>query len=73
MNEFIDYERLEGLDAIRKAIDPNMSRRTFYRKHRTALKKILMEHDRWWLRGDRVRYFTFRRLLYEYMIVKKII
>jgi hypothetical protein len=64
-------ERLEGLDAIRIAIDPRMSRRTFFRKWRRHVDPILMEYERWWLRDPPVKYFTFRRLLYARMLERR--
>jgi hypothetical protein len=64
-------ERIEGLDAIRKAIDPKMSRRTFFRKWRRHVDPILLEYERWWLRDPPVRFFTFRRLLYARMLEKR--
>ena len=67
-DRFLADERLEGLDEIRRAIDPTMSERTFRRKWRRRIDCILMEHENWWLRPDKKRYFTFRRLLYGQML-----
>ena len=64
-------ERLEGLDEIRKAIDPTMSRATFFRKWRWRIDPILMEYERYWVRKPQVRYFTFRRLLWAKMLEKR--
>ena len=64
----LENERLEGLEAIRKAIDPKMTERTFYRKWRWYLEPILIEYDQWWMRKPRVRYFTWRRLLYKMIL-----
>jgi hypothetical protein len=71
MSESFLEERLEGLDAIRKAIDPKMSRRTFFRNWRRHVDPILMEYERWWLRDPPIRYFTFRRLLYARMLERR--
>jgi hypothetical protein len=64
----VQSERLEGIEAIREAIDPKMSRRTFYRCWRWRIAPILMEYSRWWERNPPIRYFTFRRLLYRIML-----
>ena len=71
MSESFLEERLEGLDAIRRAIDPQMSRRTFYRKWRWRIDCILMEYERYWLRDPPIRYFTFRRLLAVIILRKR--
>lgn len=64
------YERLVGMEQIRRAIDPEMSTRTFYRKWRVRIQPILMEREGWWLRKPRIRYFTFRFLLVGLMLEK---
>jgi hypothetical protein len=73
VNDAIDYyladERIDGLDAIRRAIDPKMSPATFTRKWRMRVEPILMEYERFYLRDPPVRYFTFRRLLYGLMLM----
>jgi hypothetical protein len=54
------HERLEGMDEIRKAINPKMSKSTFYRRHRKGLDDILIERSYWLrLRPRAFRYFTF--------------
>jgi hypothetical protein len=68
-----DPERLEGMDAIREVIDPNMSKSTFYRRHRKDIEYILIERENWWKKPVRCKYFTFRRLLYAYMLNKKVV
>jgi hypothetical protein len=68
-----DFERLEGLVAIRKFMDPWMSRSYFYKYHRKEIDHLLCEHQRWWLRPDKIRYFSFKRLVMAYMIEKKYI
>lgn len=63
-------ERISGLDAIRREINPYMSRTTFYRRHRRGIDFILFEDiDHW--RTGRPRFFTTRRLLYYYMIGRR--
>jgi hypothetical protein len=63
-------ERIEGLDAIRAVINPHMSRSAFYRRHRQALDYILLvDVDHW--RTGRPKYFTFRRLIYHYMLKQR--
>ena len=64
----LENERLEGLDAIRKAIDPKMSETTFYRRWRWYIAPILIEYERWWERNPQYRYFTWRRLLYKMIL-----
>ena len=65
-------ERIEGLDAIRKVINPHMSRSTFYKRHRYHMDYILFEDQDHWRTG-RSKFFTFRRLIYHYMLqVRKI-
>lgn len=71
-----DHERLEGLEQIRKFIDPLMSRSTFYRKHRVALMPYLIERDGYWQKDrfagkPKPRYFTFKRLVVYYMLRRK--
>jgi hypothetical protein len=64
-----DPERLDGMDAIRMAMDPLMSKSTFYRRHRKEIDYILIERENWWRRRPRApRYFTFRRLLMAHML-----
>ena len=65
-------ERIAGLDAIRKVINPHMSRSAFYRRHRKQLDFILFEDvDAW--RTGRPKFFTYRRLIYFYMLkIRKI-
>jgi hypothetical protein len=71
----IDDERVEGMDEIRKIIDPRMSRTVFYRKIRPRINHLLMERSQRnpRLRGNKPIYFTFRRFLYAWMIETKII
>ena len=63
-------ERIEGLDAIRKVINPHMSRSTFYKRHRPHLDYILLE-DTDALRKNRPRFFTWRRLILSYMLKRR--
>jgi len=68
----VDYndlsdERLEGMDAIRRYIDPRMSSETFYRYWRKRLEPILMEHPQWG-KHKRGRYFTYKRLVLAVML-----
>ncbi len=68
------WERLEGLVEIRKAIDPKMSKTTFYRNHRKKFDHILIERKNWWRRRPPAcRYFTFRVLLYHYLIENRLL
>ena len=60
-------ERIEGLDAIRKVLSPHMSRTTFYKRHRYRMSYILFEDRDWW-RNGRPKFFTFRRLILDYMV-----
>jgi hypothetical protein len=65
-------DRLDGLDAIRIAIDPYMSRTIFYRRWRRKVDPILIER-RGWNTAQRLgkpsfRYFTYRRLLYPLLL-----
>lgn len=65
-------ERIEGLEAIKNIINPHMSMRTFYKRHRPHLDYILfVDKDHW--RRKAPRYFTFRRLVYHYMLSKRVI
>jgi hypothetical protein len=68
-----DPERLEGMVAIRKFMDPYMSKSYFYKYHRKEIDYLLLEHQRWWLRPDKIRYFTWKRLLIAHMLEKKYI
>ena len=73
VRNYLFNERLEGMDQIRLAIDPQMSRATFYRRHRPYLGHILMQYKRWWTRHPPIRYFTFRRLLIAYLLERKLV
>jgi hypothetical protein len=67
-----ESERLEGLMEIAKFIDPDMSRRTFYRHHREALRPYLLERrDAWKYRKP--RYFSYKRLILLYMLRRRVI
>lgn len=66
--QYLVDERLEGMEAIRMAIDPKMSEATFYRRWRRRIDCILMEYERFWMRDPPIRYFTYRRLLYARML-----
>jgi hypothetical protein len=68
-----DPERLEGMVAIRKFMDPYMSKSYFYKYHRKEIDYLLLEHQRWWLRPDKIRFFTWKRLLIAHMLEKKYI
>jgi hypothetical protein len=67
-----DDERLEGLDAIRKFIDPSMCKRTFYQRHREALRPYIVERKYWW-RKKLPQFYSFKRLILLYMLRRKII
>lgn len=66
----IDDERIEGMDNIRKYIDPDMTVATFYRRWRKYIDPILIERQDWY-RYNRPRYFTFRRYLQALMMKHK--
>ena len=66
-----DTERLEGMEAIRKYIDPEMSETSFYRYHRKHIDHLLMKRRqilRNRRRGRKMEYFTFKRLVIHYML-----
>jgi hypothetical protein len=67
-----DEERLEGLEAIRKFIDPTMSERTFFRRHREALRPFIVERKMWW-KKRLPQYYSYKRLIMLYMLKRKII
>lgn len=72
---YLDDERVEGLEAIRKVIDPTMTEKTFNRHWRRKVDPILMEH-KYWYRERRMgrpghKYFTFRRLIYGVMLAER--
>ena len=75
MTTHYDYsERLEGMDEIRKAIYPTMSKSTFYLRHRKNIEYLLMERVDHWRRRPRVcKYFTFREFIYHYLIDKRLL
>jgi hypothetical protein len=64
------------MEAIRKYIDPEMSEATFYRHHRKEIEHALIEREfkqRGRPRGRKKRYFTFKRLLMNYLLERKTI
>lgn len=64
-------ERVEGMHAIRKVVDPRMGQAKFYRHWRKYLEPVILEYNQWWLRPDRIRYFSFRRLIIGKMIERR--
>ena len=64
-------ERVEGMEEIRNVVDPKMGMTTFYRKWRRYLEPIIMEYSQWWRRPDRIRYFSFCRLILGRMIQRR--
>lgn len=64
-----DPDRLEGVEAIMAFIDPNMSKRLFYRKWRPLLASVMFEYERPYLRPG--RYFTFKPLVIGVMLNEK--
>jgi hypothetical protein len=69
----LDDERLEGLDAVRKFLDPTMSRTYFYKHHRHRLDYMLMEYRYWYRRKDNVRFWTWKRLMMAYVIKQRVL
>lgn len=67
-----ESERLEGLMEIARFIDPGMSRTTFYRYHREALRPYLLERREYW-KQRKPRYFSYKRLILVYMLRRRII
>ena len=67
-----ESERLEGLEEIARFIDPGMSRSTFYREHREALRPYLLERREYW-KGRKPRFFSYKRLILLYMLRRRII
>jgi hypothetical protein len=67
-----EEERLEGIDEIRKFIDPAMSRMTFYRHHREALRPWIVERKFWW-KKRLPQFYSYKRLIMLYMLKRKII
>jgi len=64
-------DHVEGLDAIRKFLNPHMSASAFYLRHRQAIDYILFVDKENW-RDNRARFFTTKRLLYHYMLKTRI-
>lgn len=63
-------ERIEGLRTIKDIISPRMSMTTFYRRHRPHLDYILfIDQDAW--RHNTPKFFTYRRLIYHYMLKRR--
>jgi hypothetical protein len=67
-----ESERLEGLEEISHFIDPGMSRSTFYREHREALRPYLLERREYW-KKRKSRYFSYKRLVLLYMLRRRLI
>lgn len=66
-----DDERLHGLDAIRKFMNPKMSLSRFHQYHRPRMESILMKYHQWWRKPGRMKYFTYKRLVIAYMMKAK--
>lgn len=71
-------ERLEGLEAIRRFIDPTMSRTNFYRYHREALRPFLIERRNPWRKtgsgsSPKPKFFSYKRLLMLYLLKRRVI
>jgi hypothetical protein len=65
-------QRIEGLEAIKNIINPHMSMATFFVRHRPNLDYILfIDKDNW--RTNRPKFFTYRRLIYHYMLKTRVI
>ena len=70
-------ERLEGLDEIRRFIDPKMGVTRFSKDHRKPLEPYIMYYTQWFrrTRADRhkkkPKIFSFKRLILAYMIKQK--
>ena len=62
-------DRLEGVTAIRKYIDPHMSSRSFYERWRPLINPILFEYRKPYLRPN--RYFTFKSLVIAVMLKER--
>lgn len=72
-----DGERVEGMEALRKFIDPTMSMRSFYRYHREPLRPFLLERRDAWRKigpgsSPKPKFFSYKRLLL-YMLKRKVI
>jgi hypothetical protein len=65
-------ERIEGLAAIKNIINPRMSMGTFYARHRQEIDYILFVDKDHWQRNT-PRFFTFRRLVYHYMLKRRVV
>jgi hypothetical protein len=65
-------ERIVGIQAIKDVINPKMSMATFYKRHRQHMDYILfIDQDAW--RTNRPRYFSFRRLIYHYLLKRRVV
>jgi hypothetical protein len=77
MSDDNEYDRLEGLVEIRKFIDPLMSERTFFYRHRQKLTPYLFERREWWRmrrNGKRpAQFFSFKKLILIYMVKNRIL
>jgi hypothetical protein len=72
--DLIDKERLEGIGEIRKFIDPMMSERTFYRKHRQGIEHLLIKREKVARFGGKPRkpsFFTWKRLVIAYLLERE--
>lgn len=68
----MEDDRLEGMEAIREYIDPNMPKSTFYRKIRPHLDSILIEREYQYDRS-KPRYFTFKNMVQMFLLkIKKL-
>jgi hypothetical protein len=66
-------ERIEGLEAIKNIINPRMSMPTFYARHRADIDYILFVDKDHIRHGKTARFFTFRRLVYHYMLKRRVV
>ena len=73
MEKYFRFERLNGMDEIRMAINPDMTEKFFYMRYRAAVDPILMENPNWTnkkIKGARrKRFYTYRRLLYAVLLI----
>lgn len=67
-----ENERLEGIGEIRRFLDPELSERTFYRRHRKAMEPYILVREKHWLK-KLPKYYSFKRLVLAYMLRRKII
>ena len=63
----LDEELLDGVDAIRRYIDPRMAWETYYRYWKPLLRSVMMERPNF-NKHHRKRYFTYKRLVLAVML-----